>query len=618
DEVEILIKNSRPRKAPGSDSITNRVTKLLPVTIIQLLVAIFNAAMTKGVFPSEWKDAVVIGFLKPSKPPSNPTSYRPISLLKTFGKIYERLVLARLRSFMDTKGMPIAEQFGFRAKHSCTHQVHRITEHILAKRQRGLNTGALFLDVAKAFDKVWHNGLIYKLYEYGVPDRLVCIIRDFLSDRTFRYRVEGVCSQSHPVRAGVPQGSVLGPVLFTLYTNDMPRVHGVELALFADDTCIYTSGRKPDAICRRLQTAANTLGAWFRKWRIEINPTKSAAVYFSRLKVTRLPSVTLMDSPIPWEDNVKYLGVILDSKLNFSAHVTRVRNRAAFILGRLYALFNKKSKMSLRNKVTLFKSVVRPVMTYASPVFAHIAPKQIHRLQVIQNRFLRRATGAPWYMRNSDLHIDLDLPTIAQHLKLASRRYFDSAVGHPNPLVVSAATYNPIALGKFRRDHRRPRNVLDFQDDPITIAQAKVKQHRQTTRRSRCRLRQSFSRYGLIAGRFSPINNRSVAGVSSATSSPSDNAFRSGSNVRCINSNQIIATDQAEVRPSRAPLNRNAKRVMSDSPSRGPLSGALETSHSMERPPKRSKSSVTSQPGNYNEVTARAEAPEGALESCYS
>ncbi|XP_013163983.1 PREDICTED: RNA-directed DNA polymerase from mobile element jockey-like [Papilio xuthus] len=499
DEVEILIKKLRPRKAPGSDSITNRVAKLLPVTIIQLLVAIFNAAMTKGVFPSEWKDAVVIGFLKPSKPPSNPTSYRPISLLKTFGKIYERLVLARLPSFpfWIRKACPLPSSLDFAPN-----------THALIKCTASRNTYLPNANAALTPELSFYMSSIYKLYEYGVPDRLLCIIRDFLSDRTIRYRVEGVCSQSHPVRAGVPQGSVLGPVLLTLYTNDMPRVHGVELALFADDTCIYTSGRKPDAICRRLQTAANTLGAWFRKWRIEINPTKSAAVYFSRLKVTLLPSVTLMDSPIPWEDNVKYLGVILDSKLNFSAHVTRVRNRAAFILGRLYALFNKKSKMSLWNKVTLYKSVVRPVMTYASRVFAHIAPKQIHRLQVIQNRFLRRATGAPWYMRNSDLHIDLDLPTIAQHLKLASRRYFDSAVGHPNPLVVSAATYNPISLGKFRRDHRRPRNVLDFQDDPMTIAQVKVKQHRQTTRRSRCRLRQSFSRYGLIADN----SNRSSRG----------------------------------------------------------------------------------------------------------
>ncbi|CAH2040606.1 unnamed protein product, partial [Iphiclides podalirius] len=105
--------------------------------------------------------------------------------------------------------------------------------------------------------------------------------------------------------------------------------------------------------------------------------------------------------------------------------------------------------MSLRNKVTLYKAVVRPIMTYASPVFAHIAPKQIHRLQVIQNRFLRRATGAPWFMR--DLHVDLELPTIAQFLKSASRRYFDSAGAHPNPLIVGAVTYRPLPLNIFRR-----------------------------------------------------------------------------------------------------------------------------------------------------------------------
>ncbi|CAH2037194.1 unnamed protein product, partial [Iphiclides podalirius] len=515
---------------------------------------------------------------------------------------------------MDTKGLPIPEQFGFRAKHSCTHQVHRITEHILTKRQRGLNTGALFLDVAKAFDKVWHNGLVYKLYGYGVSDRLVCIIRDFLSNRTFRYRVEGVCSTTHPVRAGVPQGSVLGPFLFTLYTNDMPRVKDVELALFADDTCIYTTGRTPELIHRRLQAAAITIGDWFRQWRIEINPAKSAAVLFAHKKNIPIPPpVKLLDSPVPWVNKVKYLGVVLDSQLKFTQHVTQVRNRAAFVFGRLY--LNKTSKMSLRNKVTLYKAVVRPIMTYASPVFAHIAPKQIHRLQVIQNRFLRRATGAPWFMRNIDLHIDLELPTIAQLLKSASRRYFDSAAAHPNSLIVGAVTYRPLPLNIFRRDYRRPRHVLDFPDDETTIAIERIKKLKKhtNTHRTRRRVRQTCTRFRHVPGRFSPINDRSVAGVSSATSSPSANALRSGSNVSSSNSpSQIIATDRAEVRPSRAPSNRNAKRVLSDSPSRGPLSGTLEPDHSMERPPKRPKSLAASQTGD-NEP-ARAEAPPGALE----
>ncbi|MBL2440209.1 reverse transcriptase family protein, partial [Klebsiella pneumoniae] len=145
---------------------------------------------------------------------NHPTSYRPISLLMSLGKLYERLLYKRLRDFVSSKGILIDEQFGFRTNHSCVQQVHRLTEHILVglNRPKPLYTGALFFDVAKAFDKVWHNGLIFKLFNMGVPDSLVLIIRDFLSNRSFRYRVEGTRSSPRSLTAGVPQGSVLSPL----------------------------------------------------------------------------------------------------------------------------------------------------------------------------------------------------------------------------------------------------------------------------------------------------------------------------------------------------------------------------------------------------------------------
>ncbi|KAM3958726.1 uncharacterized protein ACR2FA_007249 [Aphomia sociella] len=185
----------------------------------------------------------------------------------------------------EVRGLPIDEQFGFRAKHSSVHQVHRITEHALsniARKHTKNLTGALFFDVAKAFDKVWHSGLIYKLHHHGVPDRLVHILRDYLSNRTYRYRIKGACSNPHPVRAGIPQGSVLAPTLFSLYTNDIPRFPHVEAALFADDTAYYTSSTRVSLIHTRLQKAADKLGSWFRLWRIEVNPEKSAAILFTR------------------------------------------------------------------------------------------------------------------------------------------------------------------------------------------------------------------------------------------------------------------------------------------------------------------------------------------------
>lgn len=175
------------------------------------MTAIFNGALSNNMFPQAWKQATVIGIPKPGKPKSDPASYRPISLLNVFGKIYEKLIYKRLKDYAEAKSLIPDEQFGFRTEHSCIQQVHRIVEHLSAGFQRGSMTGALFFNIAKAFDKVWHNDLIYKLYQLGVPDRLVLILRDFLSNRTFRYRIEGALSSPHPIRAGVPQGSVLSP-----------------------------------------------------------------------------------------------------------------------------------------------------------------------------------------------------------------------------------------------------------------------------------------------------------------------------------------------------------------------------------------------------------------------
>lgn len=522
DEVQTIIRDLHPRKAPGADGITNKVLKLFPPHLISLLTAIFNAAMANNSFPQPWKDAVVIGIPKPGKPKDQPSSYRPISLLNTMGKIYERLIYTRLRDFAEDNSLIPDTQFGFRAKHSCVQQVHRITEHILEgfSRSRPHKTGALFFDVAKAFDKVWHEGLLYKLYQLNVPDRLVLIIRDFLSNRAFRYRAEGSLSAPHPIRAGVPQGSVLSPLLFTLFTSDFPIFRPSPLkthvALFADDTAIYCSSRQAAPIYKSLQCAADILGSWFRKWRIEVNPDKSAAVLFRRRgEFPPAHSISMLGTTIPWERKVRYLGVMLDSGLTFGSHIKMVRDRAAFALGRLHCLLHKRSKLSLRNKIRIYTTCIRPIMTYASVVFAHAAKSHIHRLQVIQNRFMRNATGAPWFLRNENLHIDLGLPTIRQYLKQASVRYFDSAPIHPNQLVVSASVYVPPVVSSVRK--RRPRSVLGDRDDAITVAMQQAEQLATRTntprpplyrprRRGRASVtpRVSLFNYRHVPGRFSP------------------------------------------------------------------------------------------------------------------
>lgn len=255
----------------------------------------------------------------------------------------------------------------------------------------------------------------------------------------------------------------------------MPKFNRVHKALYADDTALFCAGRSPTTVAKTLQTAVTALANWFRKWRLEINPEKSQAVMFTRrtarsYSIDSIPSLKIFNKPVTWTRQAKYLGVTLDDRLSFAPHIKQVRARAAFVMGRLHCLLNSRSRMPLSSKVRLYTTCIRPIMTYASVVFAHVKPHRIHRLQTLQNRFMRRATGAPWFIRNVDLHIDLELPTIKQFMKRCSQSYFDSAMTHPNQLVVGAASYRPSKISSIRR----PRHVLDEEDDNITLAQQRA------------------------------------------------------------------------------------------------------------------------------------------------
>ncbi|GBP67647.1 RNA-directed DNA polymerase from mobile element jockey [Eumeta japonica] len=335
--------------------------------------------------------AEVIGIHKPGKPRDLPASYRPISLLSGLGKLFERVLKTRLSDHLLEKVLIIDEQFGFRPAHSCPQQVLRVVEYISEGFKNKQKTVAVFFDVAKAFDRVWHAGLVHKLYSLQVPDRLVIIIQNYLANRHFTFRHERTHSTRRLIRAGVPQGSALSPLLYSAYTNDIPRpTSGVQLALFADDTALYYKSRNRTTLptIRRLQRAIDELGQWFRLWRIDVNPEKSAAIQFKYSKNRsnfvvdwNTPNLKMLNAKIPWQRSYKCLGVTLDRNLLFREHIARVRKTALFYTARLGAMLGRKSKLSRRNKRTIYKMCIRTVMTYASPVFAHAAPTALDRLQ---------------------------------------------------------------------------------------------------------------------------------------------------------------------------------------------------------------------------------------------
>lgn len=173
----------------------------------------------------------------------------------------------------------------------------------------------VLLDLQKAFDSVWHNALIFKLHALGFRYKLLKLIKSYLSCRSFYVRADGAASSARPVTAGVPQGSILGPVLFNLFINDIPTLITCMLALFADDTALLTTSRRPWVACDRLQRYLNTVLDYFNRWKLAINASKTEAILFTRQQNSQSTHLIVNGHVVQWSKNVTYLGVVLDYRL---------------------------------------------------------------------------------------------------------------------------------------------------------------------------------------------------------------------------------------------------------------------------------------------------------------
>jgi hypothetical protein len=240
---------------------------------------VFNAVLRRQYFPSAWKHAHVVSILKPGKDPALPSSYRTISLLDTIGKLFEKILLVRVFREVSKRGLLPDQQSGFRPRRSTTFQLARLVEEVNRKVDERRLTGAVFLDVAKAFDTVWVKGLLYKLTVLNFPSYMVKTI-SYLDCQTFQTSFQ-LATSTCGKRAGVLQSGLISPVLFSQYTNDMPSPsRHVELAQYADDTALVATSRSPSLLVGYLEAYLGRLERWLRDWRISIKVSNSTAVLF--------------------------------------------------------------------------------------------------------------------------------------------------------------------------------------------------------------------------------------------------------------------------------------------------------------------------------------------------
>lgn len=250
--------------------------------------------------------------LKLGKASNDPKSYRPISLLSIPAKLLESLLFSRLLPIIEEKQLIPNHQFGFRRKHSTIDQIHRIVDKILKNFENRKYCSTVFLDVAQAFDKVWHEGLLFKIKQ-NLPANFYILLRSYLQEHFFLVKQGDAISELAPIHAGVPQGSVLGPVLYLLYTSDLPKTNNVTIGTFADNTVLFAAHENPDE-ASKIQESLNKIEEWTARWRIKVNEAKSAHVTFILRRET-CPSVKINRNEIPQCDEVKFFFHLTTKKL---------------------------------------------------------------------------------------------------------------------------------------------------------------------------------------------------------------------------------------------------------------------------------------------------------------
>ena len=461
-EVQSQIHTLKPKKAPGMDNITNTAVKFLPPSIVKCFTIIINEILLSKIFPRKWKQARVIFILKHGKPRSDAGSYRPISLLPALGKLVERIILSRLKEQCEALNIIPPHQFGFRENHSTELQLLRMTEELHNSFDSKDTSVGVFLDIQRAFDTVWHEGLVAKLFKYNINPSLIRLIQSYITERSFVVSVDQATSAPRAIRAGLAQGSVLSPFLYNLYTADFPSTEGVSLYTYADDTALISTSRNERFAHKRMQTALDKACIFFKTWKLVPHPDKSQhAVFTARLNLPPRP-LTINGRPIPRSKVIKYLGVHFDSTLTWRHHILATAKKCSQALGILYPLMSRDSYLSLPNKLLLFKQSFRPIMSYASLVWGSSASCNIKKLQIMQNKFLRMACNAPRSINLIFLHEELGIDQFITYITNANIKKLEKAAIHENPLVSQSQIYEPT-----RRSFRnRPKTFLLPPPDP--------------------------------------------------------------------------------------------------------------------------------------------------------
>ena len=389
DPTEIsYVVNNLKNSSPGWDDIGIKILKKVLPSIGNPLMYVINLSLSQGVVPSELKKAKVIPLFKGGDPVLL-NNYRPISILPSISKILEKIMYKRIESFINRHAILNEHQFGFRPKYGSNLALINTIDNILQAQERDEFTLGVFLDFRKAFDTVNHRILCNKLYSYGIRGTALEWIRNYLDGRYQYIQYEHIASEVLLTPCGVPQGSILGPLLFLLYINDITNVSDIlSLVLFADDTSAFISGKDINTLINVLNGELSKITEWIKANMLSINISKTNYILFrtKNKRCTITDNITFGDQIIERVTSTRFLGVIINESLSWAEHITHISKKISKGIG----IISKARKLlNFSTCLKLYYSFIYPYLTYCVEVWGGTYPTVLDPLIKLQKKSVR-------------------------------------------------------------------------------------------------------------------------------------------------------------------------------------------------------------------------------------
>ena len=462
-EILELIDSFSDSNCEAPDKITPKLYKLGAQQLSILLVNMVNKCFLQGYFPACLKIAKVTPIFKDGRF-DQLENWRPISITCCTAKLIEKLVKKRLIPYLKTNNILNKYQFGYRSQHSTTHAILNISDNILKNFDGKKHTVSIFLDLSKGFDCVNHKILLKKLFHYGIRGLAHDFFKSYLTDRKQYTFINGVESEWLTVLCGVPQGSVLGPLLFLLYTNDLSYASNFSINLFADDTCLSLCHNNIYTLNRLCNLEAAKVDEWFKANRLTTNSKKASnfllSEYTNNFCIPYSSFNIYMGNVLLRRVNiVKYLGVFLDHKVTWTHQIDNLSSK----LARSAGIFSKlRYYLDVKTLIQMYHALFNSHLQYGILCWGSSSSTNLYRLQVLQNRAIRNMMKAPRFFRLDNYFLNLRLLKVENLYDLEIAKFMHAH--HNNQL---PECFNSFFRESGSNHNHYTRSVANISYDPL-------------------------------------------------------------------------------------------------------------------------------------------------------